>query len=599
MAIRDIFLPALVGLSLIATLWGREALRDVPGGGGPRRPAQVSHLSFAEMAAPSGLHFTHQLAFPNPHAPRAVLEFNAIYPSVAVADLDGDGELDLVLTSPDQEVGVRIFQGSRSGRWQDVTRAWRLSAGDMVSRVIAADVNGDGRADLLMSRYGCHQVFVQVQRAGPPQFAEIPDAFGGVCSNAVGLNVGDLDGDSHLDVMLANYWFEDDLREKIPRTPRLRSTWLSQTGGQSQILWGDGTGKFRAAAEAHRSIAHLPRSYANNFSLFDVDADGRLDFYQANDYQFDRLVLNRPEGFIDVTDQYIPRRFHGLNGMNTDVGDWNGDGLLDLYVGNISAPPFMAYNNVLWTRSSEGGFFDASRSTGTGNCGWTWSGRWADFDNDSRLDLFVVNGRFRGRGATEAQAGSLWHARAMATDIPAFLRALDPSIDYPSTARRQLSSFQASCLFVQQDGGRFEDHARASGVTDLEDGYGVASLDFNHDGRMDLVVVNRAAPVMLYVNQTQQVGDWLGVELRNRAGRPATWGSLVELRGADGWKRVALAYPTNTFNSQSDPRLHFGLGDAKGPFEVEVQWRKGVREVFQLTHHNAYHRIQEGTGSSR
>jgi hypothetical protein len=187
----------------------------------------------------------------------------------------------------------------------------------------------------------------------------------------------------------------------------------------------------------------------------------------------------------------------------------------------------------------------------------------------------------------------------MATDIPAFLRALDPSIDYPSTARRQLSSFQASCLFVQQAHGRFVDHARAAGVTDLDDGYGVASLDFNHDGRMDFLVVNRAAPVMLYVNQTQPMGNWIGVELRTRAGHPATWGSLVELRGADGWKRVSLSYPTNTFNSQSDPRLHFGLGGAQGPLEVEVQWRKGVREVFALADHNAYHRIQEGKGSSR
>lgn len=238
------------------------------------------------------------------------------------------------------------------------------------------------------------------------------------------------------------------------------------------------------------------------------------------------------------------------------------------------------------------------------HCGWSWSAKWSDFDNDGQLDLVVANGRARGPDSEVNTARSLWHARALALDVPYFLRRIDPLLDYPNTHGRHLSGFARNCLFRQND-GKFWDVAEQSGLTDIEEGYGLALIDIDSDGRMDFTTSNLGGPAVLYHNQTESADkNWVGFKLEGVQKFRDPFGALIELNLSSGQKLVSLFYPTNGFNSQSDGRIHFGLSPKDGtPTSVDVTWPTPVgtspqKQRFDRIVPNRYNVLSQQTSGS-
>jgi enediyne biosynthesis protein E4 len=606
------YLSIAIGIILLYSIdWGR-ALKDHIGNGfqdtPPRSELHSSSIRFREVAKERGLDFLHREYFPNTHISASALTLLAIYPSTSVYDVDDNGEPDVLFTDAHPDGGMKLFLSER-GQFRLGNKEYgidEINRTPGISRAIFADLNEDGFVDLIVARFGCHDIYLGQGPRKP--FKRVPNALNGYCSAVVGLNVGDFDRDGHLDIFFSAYWKEQDFTKALPRAPRLRSSRLAQPAGNRLIMRGRGDGTF----EMTDWLDFLPRSYSNTGGIADIDGDGWLDLYIANDYSFDFLVLNNGDikpgeaRFRDVTDQWAPKESHGLNGMNADFGDFNRDGKLDLYVSNISAPPYVSFNNVLWQNDGTR-FRDQSRQLGVAHCGWSWGGKWADFDNDGQLDLAVANGRARGPGATQAnkdQVGSLRNARALGQDVPAFMRRFFPDLDYPSAVNRQLSGFARSCLF-RQNNGKFWDVAQFAGVTDLEEGYGLATLDLDSDGRIDFVVSDLKGPAVLYHNETlNPTAHWIGFVLRGPEKMRDPYGATVEILLANGKKLLSLFYPTNGFNSQSDPRIHFGLSseDIKTgpPKAVRIKWptRKGLEqfEVFTNFEMEKYNLIKAGTG---
>lgn len=575
----------LIGMFCVASLVWRGSLRDSTNNGfhapPPKREVAESKIRFEEIAAEVGLEFHNRLWFPNPKISASTLALLAIFPSTSIYDVDSDRRPDILFTDAHHDGGLRLFLNrSEAGKihFEDATETYGLGRDKLrpgISRAIFGDLNRDGFVDLVIARFGCHEILLGQGRDLP--FAPLENALDGYCSNVVGLNLADFDRDGHVDIFFSAYWKEGDLSRSLPRAPRLRSSRAEQPGGNRVIMRGLGNGRFQMTDW----LDFLPRSYSNNGGIADINGDGWLDLYIANDYQNDFLVFNDSGiRFRDVTEQWAPSKYHGLNGMNADFGDFNRDGLLDLYVSNISAPPFVAYNNILWTHAGDR-YVDRSRELGVAHCGWSWSGKWADFDNDGQLDLAVANGRARGPDSTAENAKSLWHARALALDVPYFFRAIDPLLDYPSSRGRHLSGFARSCIF-RQNAGKFWDVAPFSGVTDLEEGYGLALIDADSDGRMDFVVSNLGGPAVFYRNQTEKEDQrWIGFEMGQDA-ESINYGAEFELELSDGKKLLALHYPSNGFNSQSDHRVHFGLARGDGdPVSVTVKWPTTKKENWE------------------
>lgn len=564
----------------------------------PKSELENSRIKFNEVSKKLGIDFKSQLWFPNKNVRIGTLPMLSIYPSSAVVDIDNDGFFDIALSTPHPNSHPKLFHNDSGKGFTDASDVYGFNEVNLTpgtSRLVFADLDHDKNVDLVVTKYGCHEIY---WGHGPnKKFIKDSNAFSGYCSNAVGVQLIDVNNDNLLDIIIVNYWLDKDLTNIIPLAPNLASTRLKQPGGQSYLFLNKGNRKF----EKTTLLDVLAPNYSNNAGIADINNDGYLDIFIANDYSYDRLLINHGGKFFsEETKDYMPFAFHGLNGMNADFADFNQDGELDLYVGNISNPPFVSYNNVLWERTGEKTFVDTSRDRGVALCGWSWSAKWADFDNDNQLDLVVSNGRARGVESLETNKKSLWHTRTLSADTPRFLRALDPTIDYLLTTKHHISSYERNCLFRQVN-GHFYDVAEVAGLTDTEDGYGLSLIDFNNDGKLDFFIANLNAEVVFYENESQTVdNNWIGFNLVSRNFGRLPLGAKLKLYRKNSPPLFSQYYPTNGFNSQSDWRAHFGLGKNTEIDKLEVLWPNTTTpEIYTNLNINSYQDIVEGHANEK
>ncbi len=582
-----------VTLALLSIIVGTKRLRTTPDRVYEARPpaAVLSAVPFrfVEEAGRLGLAYEHRLYYPNPEA-RSYLPLMALPPAIAVADFDGDGFMDVYVVQPEPGQPNRLFRNVGGDHFEDVAAEVGLAdtgkrfAGSMA---VWADFNGDGRLDLFQSRFGCHSLFLR--DAGPRvHFTEHIELTRLACSNPKAVNVADVNRDGWLDVILGNYYPPTNLASYLPVNHVFGYAGANFQGGGSEVLLGSPRG--------FETVFRGPRAHTTAVGVSDIDGDGWPDFFASNDYTFDQMYLNRAgRGFVDVTDEYIPRVEHGLSGMDAEFADFDNSGRMSLYVSNMYFPPFSTTKNLLWKKKPDGRFVNVAEQAGVGRCGWAWTGKFADFDNDGDLDLFVINGKARGeRVRTEAEATkSFAFVRNSIMASPPALRERMSLV--PDFSRYYLSAFERSCLFWQKD-GRFYDVAPEAGIVDRDEGQSAALVDFDNDGRMDVVVGNLGGPLLAYHNVTPSPGHWLGIELLGPARMPMPFGAKAVLRRDDGKTPMREYYPANGFRGQSDPRMHFGLGRAERAPDVEVRWPDGRVEVFGGLSIDAYSALRYGGG---
>ncbi|HEY2517377.1 MAG TPA: CRTAC1 family protein, partial [Polyangiaceae bacterium] len=566
----------------------------------PHADAQTAaraSIRFEEIAARAGIDDRHELFFPNPAA-GTYLPLMAIPPAVAVADFDGDGRMDLFVTHQKPGSPNHLWKNLGGGRFVDVAKdaglddAARTQADSMA---LVADFDGDGRVDVFQSRFGCHTLFTQ----DPDRFhfTEHQELLPRYCSNPKAINLVDFNRDGWLDVVFGNYYPAVDLATVLPLNHVFGFAGANYQGGEPHILFGGPAG-FREAPAYELPELKNVHGHTTAVGVSDVDGDGWPDLFLSNDYTYDVMLLNRfGKHVFDVTDQYIPRREHGFSGMNGEFADFDDEGRMGLFVSNMFIPPFVTNRNILWKNRGDH-FENVASERGVGRCGWAWTAKFGDFDDDGDLDLFVVNGKARGANVarpTDPHRSFAFVRNTIAT-LPAEVRwnlAL-----YPSFADFELSAFEPSCVFWN-DGGHFVDVAEQAGVHDLEEGQSAALIDFDDDGRLDVVVANLGGPLLLYHDVTPRPGHWVGLELVGKNGAKLPVGTKAWLHRPDGKVSMRELYPANGYRGQSDPRVHYGLGELTTVPDVEVRWPDHRREFFRGLQPDRYQLLRYGEGSSR
>ena len=530
---------------------------------------------------------------------------------VGIGDVDGDGRPDVYLTAnlgPNKLFLNRTEPGGAL-RFEDVTEAAGVAGAKAWSTGVSlADVDGDGRLDVYVSNAGtaegegrANELFLNLGPGpdGVPRFRDVATEWGvadaGTSTHAAFF---DYDGDGDLDLYVLNNSFRPvtsfGLRNvRDERNERGGDRLYRNDGGEG----GAGAPRFVDVSE-EAGVYGSEIAFGLGLSLGDLDDDGDLDLYVANDF-FERDYLYRNEGdgtFTETLEDAMPTI--SLSSMGTDMADLTGDGAPEVFVVDMlpddddrlkQSSSYEGYNlyraklqnryhhqlmrNTLQRNAGDGSFADVSAIAGVEATDWSWSALFADLDLDGLQDLYVTNGILRDVTDQDYIAFLADEAtrEAVATGDGVDFLALTEEI--PSTP---LANVAFRNVTDEADAPRFE-RAPEWGLAEAGFSNGAAYGDLDLDGDLDLVVNNVNAPASLYLNHAAErfpERRSLRVTLAGEGGNTGGVGARVEV-WAGGQRQVRDAVPVRGFQSSVDPAIVVGIGERAAADSVHVRWPDG------------------------
>jgi hypothetical protein len=575
----------------------------------PASPNAARGVSFEDVTARAGLAAFRHVA----GSPEKDYILEALGSGVAMIDLDGDGLLDIYLANGGtldvlggtigSTAPAALYRNRGAGTFVDVTGEAGVANDRWGQGVCAGDYDNDGDVDLFVANVGRSRLY---RATAAVRYADVASEAGvAVEGGASGCAFGDYDNDGWLDLFVSGYVALD--LAALPPAPSRPAAALptadaaapSDAGGMAAALVAGMTVcRYRGApvmcgprglrgevdhlfrnnrdgtfieTTAAAGVADTQRRYGFGVAWADLDDDSWLDLVVANDSGPNHVYRNRRDGtFEDVS--YVSGAALDGSGreqahMGIAVGDYDNDGRTDLHITNF-ADDF----NVLYRNQGRFVFDDVSHRLGVAIPSMPflgWGTDFIDYDNDGWRDLLVVNGHV-----------------------------------YPQADRLPWNSSyaQRALLFRNLHGQRFEEVGEAAGpaLTTARPARGSAVGDYDNDGALDVLIgVLDGAPVLARNVGGADAGHWLSVKLvgdpAQRCPRDAVGSTVVatvgtrRLRGdvASGRGQV----------SQSDTRVHFGLGAATSLTSLDVRWAGGTSRTYPISRVDAFVTIDQKTGA--
>jgi len=569
----------------------------------PPRPARVDASGLRMLTRDGVPAFAPFGGFP-PGAPRGRLHPLVVY------DLDRNGFDDVLM------LGAGRILWNRNGRRFEETELFRHPQ-PLAEAGAVADFNGDGFPDLLAARTRGDLLLYAGDAQGrflaePRITPRLQEPLRGPSA----LAVGDIDADGDLDAWLGQYK-PPYLGGQMP-TP----FYDANDGWPSYLLRNRGDGRFELATEAAGlAERNLRRTYASTFVDLDDDAD--LDLVVISDFSGVDLYANDGQGnFLDANPTLAADRH--LFGMSSSFADYDLDGKLDFFVAGMGSTTArrmeaaglgredrpqenamrmrMAYGNRMYL-ADPSGWREPSFHADVARTGWTWGTTSLDFDNDGDSDIFAANGHESGE-STKDYCSTFWrHDIFDADSAPnASLENIfaEEGRGFASGAE-SWDGYQKNHLLMNQDGLGFINVAFLLGLADEFDSRSAISTDLDRDGRMDLLVIedsNEAGQQLhAYRNELENDNHFVGVELREEAGRLSPVGALVEVE-AGGRRHVKPVLVGESIMGQHSTTLHFGLGSETKIEAIRIRWPGGAAAVLPRPAADRYHRIKAPTRPS-
>lgn len=513
--------------------------------------------------------------------------YNYIYlgGGVATGDINNDGLVDIFFTG--NQVSNKLYLNKGNLKFEDITKKAGVGGDSRwYTGVTMADVNGDGFLDIYCSvggKFGPKNNELYINNHNGT-FTEKAKEYGiDDIGNSVQGTFFDYDKDGDLDLYVANY----------PPTK-----FNSATGDYVQMMHH----------VKDNESGHLYRNDGNHFAnvtqeagvknyglslsatIGDLNNDSWPDIYVSNDFNSpDFMYINNQDGtFKEVVKEAMAH--NSFYGMGVDISDFNNDGNLDVFQVDMDAKdnrrkkanmssmnPKLFWDVVdagfnyqymhncmqLNTGVNENGiphFGNVSRITGTSSTDWSWGPLFADFDNDGNKDLFVTNGTRR-----EINNNDFFHSLEALNLKPKDL--LKKSQEIPS---EKIDNF----MFQNKGNLNFEQANKKWGIEFKGFSNGVAYVDLDNDGDLDLVVNNIDDYASVFENSSSKLNNYIKVNFKGNTKNTFGLGNRVYIKTKKGTQMQELTL-TRGFQSSVAPELHFGVGKYKTIDEVKVVWTNG------------------------
>lgn len=512
---------------------------------------------------------------------------------LALFDYDNDGKLDIYLLNGSTMKAMRgeekapraaLYRNLGNFKFEDVTDKAGIANERWGMGVAVGDYDNDGFADLFVSNYGVSRLY---HNNGNGTFTDVAERLGVARKGwSTGASWGDYDNDGRLDLFVPAY-VEFDLN-KLPPNPSevMKSGGVGQNfcnfrgvtvmcgprglkGEKDTLYHQKADGTFEDAS-AKAGVTDPSAYYGFSSAFVRLRDSHLLDLLVVNDSTAKQLYINQGNGTFKETgfESGIALSENGKEqaGMGLGIGDYDNDGKLDVYITNFSDD-----SNTLYHNDGGGNFTDVTFQAGHGEptipfLGWGTS--FLDFDNNGWLDVFVANGHV-----------------------------------YPTVDKYQwgTSFAQQPLLFRNLANGRFERVGAApnSGLAGAWTSRGMAKGDLDGDGKVDVVMNNfNSAPTVLR-NVTESKNHWLSLKLigdpKQKTPRDAI-GSLAWITVGKQRLRGDVISGAG-YASQSDMKLHFGLGEAAKVDKVEISWANGKSEVVNINAVDRVWTVTQGKGA--
>lgn len=524
----------------------------------------------------SGILWRHENArSPNRYLPEA------LGPGCAFLDYDNDGWMDVFLVNsgpcdfwtPAKPVSNALYHNNRDGTFTDVTQKAGVAGAYFGMGVAVGDYDNDGWPDMFVTAYG-RCILYKNNHDGT--FSDVTEKAGvatpGWTTSAVWF---DYDGDGLLDLFVCSFVDYSGKHKLecgnnqigrnyycVPRVFRPTASFLYHNNGNGTFT--DVTAGTVIATSLGKGLGVVAT---------DINNDGRMDLFVANDTVQNFLYVNRGAGGdgrwrwdeialqagVGFSDSGRPR-----SGMGVDAADLNDDGWQDLFVANVDHERYSVYLN-----DKDETFSDAAHTDGVAQDTRLMSGwglKYFDYDNDGEIDLILANGH------------------------------PDDMIELYSI---QVKYMEPLLLYHHDQDGKLRNVTRSAGPIFQKDfaARGLAVGDYNNDGAVDVLIgVNGAAPELLR-NNAAAGNNWLGMKLEGvTCNRDAIGARIIWTAGAKTRQRLKTS--GGSYLSSHDPREVLGIGAAGRIDKLEIHWPAPSKRVDVLTNlaPNRYIHIIEGKG---
>jgi hypothetical protein len=612
----------LVGIALVGVLYAFARLPELSSGEKNHLASQFK-FNLAMLTQPSGPPFKY-IREVHPSLKRISAWISATGAAVALADLDGDGlSNDICRTEPRTDqliVQPAPGTGERYSSFLLNPAPLVYDARTMApTGCLAGDLNEDGLMDILAYYWGRTPVAF-LRASGTPGEKSALTAADYLPLEVMPVierwytNTGtfsDIDGDGHLDLVLGNF-YQDGARlldaQGEGSEAMHATTGRADNGGRKHLMLWQSASAAPAPSVSFREIKDVLPSNVNGGWLLavgaaDLDGDQMPEIYFAHDYGPDRLLHNRSTpGNLQFQPLNGSRGFStpascvlgqdSFKGMGVDFADVNGDGLLDIYVSNITQNYGFQESHFLWLSTGEtekmkdgvAPYVHGAEKLGLSRSEWGWEARLADLNNDGSLEAMQATGFFKGEVNRWPELQALGTANDELVTDPANWPSFGPGADVAGQTR--------FAFFTRAANGRFESIGPNVGFADRMVSRGIALADVDGDGLLDFAIANQWQDSYFVHNESPSGGSFLGLHLlqplqagqptRARPlhpgpdlyGRPAI-GAAVSVRLPDGRLFSTQVDGGSGHSGKRSPDVLFGLGRiAPGEtLDVELKWR--------------------------